>query len=383
MSNSKINPGSKAHRFLLAVGAATAFSAGTMSAHAEDGGAVYLLTDSTAGNAVVAYARAADGTLSYTGTFPTGGLGGVTPGNPPPDPLGSENSLKLFSRFLLAVNAGSSDVSMFLVGDDGLKLVDREPSGGTFPVSVAVDNGLVYVLNAGNSSTLPNISGFTIDAGRKKLVPLPNSQRPLAGGSSASGAQVSFAAGGRVLVVTEKGDQMIDTYRLDWNGYASQPKSHRSNGAGPFGFAATHEGYVLVSEAGAGAASSYEIDGRGDLGLISGSVSLAGQTAPCWLVATPDGRYAYTGNAGTGAISLLSVAWNGSMTLVNPTASGTSLAAPVLDLAFTHDGKFLYIRDVGNATVSGFKRESDGSLTLVGTAAIPAGDLPAQGIAAR
>jgi hypothetical protein len=38
---------------------------------------VFVQTDNTSGNQVVAYHRAADGTLSPAGTYATGGLGGV------------------------------------------------------------------------------------------------------------------------------------------------------------------------------------------------------------------------------------------------------------------------------------------------------------------
>jgi 6-phosphogluconolactonase (cycloisomerase 2 family) len=345
-------------------------------------GAVYLLSNSSTANSVLVYNRSVDGALTPAGTYLTGGTGAVEPG-PAPDPLGSQGSLMLAGRYLLAVNAGSNDVSMFAIKDGGLQLVDREPSGGTFPVSIAVHGGLVYVLNAGTANALPGISGFVIDPKADRLVALAHSQRPLSGGSSASGADIAFAADGAVLIVTEKGDGIIDTYRVNSAGYASQPTAFTSSGAGPFGFAVSDSGYALVSEAGAGAASSYQVGEDGSLSLVSGSVSLDGQMAPCWLVATPDGRYAYTANAGTGAISLLKVAPNGTLTLGEAEVSGVSLTAPVLDLALTGNGKFLYVRDVGNASVSGFRVDPNGALSFVGTAPVPPDDLPAQGIAAR
>src|SRR5258708_11069772 len=150
-----------------------------------------------------------------------------------------------------------------------------------------------YVVNAGGT---PNISGFIIDPLGGHLVPLPNSQRPLAGGTLAMPGDISFNADGCVLLVSEKGTKLIDTYRVDFRGYASGPLSHASSGVTPFGFSVTNRGYAILSEAGSGAASSYEIDHIADLELVSGSVAL-GQNAPCWLVTTRDGRYAYTANA--------------------------------------------------------------------------------------
>jgi hypothetical protein len=73
---------------------------------------------------------------------------------------------------------------------------------GQMPVSVAVNGIHVYVVNAGGT---PNISGFIIDPIGGHLVPLPNSQRPLAGGTLAMPGDISFNADGSVLLVSEKG----------------------------------------------------------------------------------------------------------------------------------------------------------------------------------
>lgn len=86
------------------------------------------------------------------------------------------------------------------------------------PVSVTVKGPVAYVLNAGGT---PNISGYLVDAFGKRLVALPGSQRPLAGGTSAQPAQVRFAPEGNELLVTEKGTQLIDTYSVAFTGYAS------------------------------------------------------------------------------------------------------------------------------------------------------------------
>jgi 6-phosphogluconolactonase len=174
-------------------------------------GAVFVLTNQTTQNSVIAYTRSSEGVLTQAGTYPTGGKGAGTSA----DPLGSQGSLTLGSGFLFAVNPGSDDVSMFAVDGAKLKLLDRVSSGGKMPVSVAVKDFVVYVLNAGDT---PTISGYIIDVLGKRLIPLPNSQRPLAGGRSAQPAQVAFSPDGDELVVTEKGTQLIDTYRVDFLG---------------------------------------------------------------------------------------------------------------------------------------------------------------------
>jgi hypothetical protein len=53
---------------------------------------VFVQTDNPAGNTIVAYDRASDGTLSHAGNYPTGGLGGVDSGSVL-DHLASEGSL--------------------------------------------------------------------------------------------------------------------------------------------------------------------------------------------------------------------------------------------------------------------------------------------------
>src|SRR5574338_1733605 len=76
-------------------------------------GGVFVSTKGLNANAIVAFARAADGSLSPTGTFPTGGtgIGGAA------DPLASQFTIALSNnaRLLVVVNAGSNDVSSFAV----------------------------------------------------------------------------------------------------------------------------------------------------------------------------------------------------------------------------------------------------------------------------
>lgn len=335
----------------------------------EPPGAVYVLSNQTSGNSVLVYSRSSDGNLTYAASYSTGGKGTGTGG----DPLGSQGALTLEPGFLLAVNAGSNDVSLFAVDGSKLTLLDRKPSGGQMPVSVAVKGPIAYVLNAGGT---PNISGFYVDAFGKHLIALPGSQRPLAGGTTAQPAQVQFTPEGDELLVTEKGTQLIDTYSVGFTGYASTSTPHASNGVTPFGFSITSRGYAVIAEAGSGSVSSYDVEDGKRLTSISAAVPL-GQRAPCWLVTTVDGRFAYTANAGSGTISSLRIAANGTLSLLNP-AAGT-LSAP-LDMALSHRSKFLYVRE-GNGAVSSFRVMPDGALEPLGSVTgLPPG---AQGIAAR
>jgi len=236
------------------------------------------------------------------------------------------------------------------------------------------------VLNAGDANHASNISGFRMGA-RGTLVPIAGSTRPLSG-DSVGPAEVSFALGGTVLVVTEKATNLIDTYTVDANGVASGPITHASNGTTPFGFA-VRGSKVIVSEAfggaaGASATSSYVVNAGGGLSLVNGSVP-DGQSAACWVVLTRDGRFAYDTNTGSANVSGYRVGGDVSLTLLDGGVSGVTGAGPV-DAAVTRDG-FLYTLDSGAHGISGFQVQVDGSLVGVpGASGLPVG---ANGLAAQ
>src|SRR5207247_10495501 len=91
--------------------------------------------------------RAEHGTLTPSGTLSTRGLG--TGGREPHFGLANAHALTLSDngRFLLVVNPGSDDISVFSVKKNGLTLLDRKNSGGSEPISVTLKGDLVYVLN--------------------------------------------------------------------------------------------------------------------------------------------------------------------------------------------------------------------------------------------
>ena len=340
------------------------------SAASNSPGAVYTLTNSPTGNAVVAFDRSADGTLSPQGTFPTGGTGTGAG-------LGSQGAVVLSNdnRQLFAVNAGSNSVSLFSVRSDSLVLQATVPSGGVRPISVTVHDKSLYVLNAGGAG---NISGFTV--GRDSLTPLAGSTQPLGTGSS-NPAQVSFSPSGDTLVVTEKGSHTIDTYAVGADGRAGTPRVYASVGATPFGFDFDNRGNLLVSNA-SGSASSYAVSAGSIIGTISGAVATH-QGAPCWLIASKNGRYAYTANAGAGSISGFSVGHDGSLSLLDASGVSANLGAGShpLDEAVSNNGQFLYNLTDGYHTITALGIAEDGSLTTIGSiGGLPAG---AVGLAAN
>src|SRR5947199_1138530 len=211
-------------------------------------GAVYVLTNQV-DNTVAVFDRNAFGMLTPAGEFLTGGAGDPVPQgtDPATDPLASQGSLILGhgNQFLFAVNAGSNQISVLRVSIAGLDLIDIVDSGGIRPISLALHENLLYVLNEGGT---PNITGFTVGEDGT-LTPLAGSTQPLIGGTAADPAQVSFNSDGTLLVVTEKAGNRIDTYTIDENRLPTAPIDNASNGMTPFGFAFNNPGALLLSEA--------------------------------------------------------------------------------------------------------------------------------------
>jgi 6-phosphogluconolactonase len=350
-----------------------ALGVGASGALADSPGAVYTITNDPAGNAVQVFDRGGDGSLSPGGQFATSGTGSGTG-------LGNQGAVALDGRLLFAVNPGSDSISSFRVHGDQLELLDTDPSGGDQPISLTVDDGLLYVLNEGGPG---NISGLTVSR-HGTLSPLAGSTRPLSG-AGVDPAQVSFDPSGDTLVVTEKNTNLIDTYEVDpETGLASGPNAQASAGATPFGFAFDPRGHLIVSEAFGGApdtsaVSSYGVEG-GVIDPISPSVATT-ETAACWIVVTKNGRFAYTTNTGSASISGYRVGLDGALALLDADGVTGSTGPGPIDMALTRSSRALYSLNSGDGTISGFRVGADGSLTsIVGASGLSAA---ATGLAAR
>jgi len=340
---------------LIAPLAAVAFAA-PASAGSHDPTTIYTETNAASGNAVLAFQETPGG-LTSLGTYPTGGLGSGAG-------LGSQGAVAVAGHRLLAVDAGSDQISLFRIdGHGALTLTDTEPSGGSHPVSVTVDDDTVYVLNGGDST----VNGFRIKGG--SLVAIKGSHQHLTGSGA---AQIAFDRGGHRLVVTEKATNTIDVLPVH-DGVAGPAVSNPSTGQTPFGFAIDRRDHVVVSNAAGGAAgasslSSYGLSGAASLGAISAPVPTT-QTAACWVALSDDGRFAFTTNAGSGSVSSYRIARDGSLTLAQAVAS-TPGAGPS-DMAVGNGELFTL---AGGAHVISVARiGSAGTLTPVGQVSVPAG----------
>lgn len=323
-------------------------------------GKVFSATNSPAGNELIVLGRAADGTLALVERAATQGLGTGAG-------LGSQGAVTLSGdgRMVLVVNAASHTLSMFSLAGHRPVLVSVVDTGGLLPVSVAESNGLVYVLNAGGAG---NLSGFRLTPAG--LQPIAGSSRALSAAGGTGPAQVGFSSDGGTLLVTEKATNRLVSWRVDaTSGLLDAATITPSAGATPFGFAFDNRDHVFVSEAVGGATlasttSSYRFAEQqpAEAVLVSASVPTL-QTAACWVAVTPNGKFAYTGNAGSSSISRYQVGRDGSLSLGEPAAGVTGSGTGVTDLAVSRSGQALYALAPGALRVVAFEVGADGRLT--------------------
>jgi 6-phosphogluconolactonase (cycloisomerase 2 family) len=322
------------------------------------------MSNAVEGNQILAFAQGTDGGLLPAGSTPTGGLG--TGGG-----HGNQGALARGGEYLYAVNAGSNEISVLRFVASGLALVDVASSGGTRPVSVTVDDDVVYVLNAGSDS----IAGFR-RAADGRLSPLADSIRELSG-TATDPAQIAFSADGRTLIVTERATNQIVTFPLGPDEVPVARHIHASPGATPFGFATGPGRRIYVSEAAGGAAnassvSSWRVAPDGELALLTPTAATH-QSAACWLVLTPDGRFAYTTNTGSGTVSAFRVRGGDLDLLYAGVAAETGAGSAPIDVVTTSHGRFLHVLASGTDALLSFAIARDGSLSFVSEIATPDG----------
>ncbi|SEG79830.1 6-phosphogluconolactonase, cycloisomerase 2 family [Actinacidiphila yanglinensis] len=355
---------------LGAAPAATAATATSPHSGGRSAGApVFVQSDNPTANTVLAYHRAADGTLSPSGAYPTGGKGGILDGSQV-DHLASQGSLA-YDRgngLLYAVNAGSNTLTVFTVHGDHLQRLQVIGSGGTFPVSVTFHDNLVYVVNALDGGSLQGFARLG-----NHLVAVPSWHRALGLDPTATPqfthtpGQVSFTPDGSRLVITTKAaTNSIDVFPVNPLGAPSaHPVVTAVPDAVPFGFTFDRTGSLQVTEAGPNAVAGFDL--TRDSRLVQTHVTATGQLATCWVIAT--GSHLYASNAGSGTLSGYRVDPHGPLTALGttPTDPGT------VDAAASTDGRDLYVQTGATGTVDAFRVGPNGSLTAIGSVAVPGG----------
>lgn len=373
----------------------------------DERGNVYAMTNSPAGNQVMAYRRNSNGSLTLLGTFATNGIGSGPGIIGPTDPLGSQGSLVLHDEYLFAVNPGSDEISVFRVRSNGLALVDKVSSRGKFPVSLAVKDDLLYVLNAlGDANALGSIVGFEIeDGGQLKF--RPNSIRTVNAANEAtpivqaspnalqqpnildSPSQISFSPKGDQLIITDKGvlanRGLIHVFNLNEEGIPrATPVRTVTTDTGPFGFIFDRQGKLVVTGVVNGGITTYNLNPNG---TVTSPVQVSNNqgkfSLTCWIVKAINGRFFYTANNATDNLSAFRAGPQGQFSLLQgsnfpiPTGRGSNPS----DLAIS--GRFLYSVSSGIGAINAFRINQDGSLTSLGNVSTGQPFPGAAGLASR
>jgi hypothetical protein len=378
--------------FLLAVVAVgSAVGAGSAaSAAPRVVGQVYINDNTAPVNTVAAFNRLADGSLT-----PVPGSPFVVGGSGTGHADASQGSLELSSdgRYLLAVDAGSNQISVLRIKPDGsLQLAGGSPvaSNGVDPVSIAVSGRLVYVANQGPDVNPgdTNYTGFTLNPGGH-LRALPGSTVALP--SSSKPGDVLFNGDGSKFVGTRIASSEIDSFTVGDDGLlTSAPGSPfdaqaftPAQGFGQLGseFSPTNPDQLFVSDAhnaaGGGApglVSSFTDAADGTLAPISPSPVKNDGVASCWVEISQDGAYLFVVNTGSATISSYSIGSGGALTFLHSTPSG-EIGAGAEDARLSPDGSTLWVVESGTNAVTGFS-VSGGTLTPLFAAAGPAGATP-------
>ncbi|MGH2849548.1 MAG: lactonase family protein [Solirubrobacteraceae bacterium] len=347
---------------VAAVAAPAAASADGNGRH-HDRDYVYLDANPAAANTIAGFGRNADGSLTALpgSPFAAGGVGLGTG-------LGSQGAIQVADdgRYLLAVDAGSNQISVLRIGDDGsLAPVAGSPfaSGGVEPNSIAVSHNLVYVENTGG--TAPNYTGFWLGhSGR--LTPIANSTVTVAAGSSAGLGDVLFDGDGTRLVGVEVGPTLgpsqIDSFRVNWNGTltAAPGSPFPAQGLGPFGsvFSPINPNQLFVSNAhngaGLGTVSAFNDSWNGTLSSIGASPFADDQTAPCWLAISHDGEFLYALNTASASVSSYSIGREGTLTLIGSSPISNPAGVVGTDISLSTDGNTLYLNEASTHTIAAF-----------------------------
>ena len=345
-------------------------------------GYTYIDGNTATVNTIDGFARHADGSLTALpgSPFTAGGAGTGTG-------LASQGAIQVTrdGRYLLAVDAGSNQISVLRLTAGGVPVLAGQPvsSGGITPVSVAVSPfGLVYVANQGNGGS--GYSGFRLGFG-SRLIPIAGSTVTVPDGSGVG--DVFFNAFGNHLVGTRTGTSQIDSFVVlpDGRLLAAKGSPYTGQGLGQLGaeFSPARPSQLFVSNAHNGATlgtvSAYQDGLFGQLTSIGSSPYADGQTAPCWVEISHDGRYLFTVNTGSGNISSYSIKPDGSLVLIGSFAIKGGGAD--IDARLSPDGRYLLVDGSGMHFVSVFA-VNGGNLTEVSSSPtpLPAGVTSSAGI---
>src|SRR5579862_4339791 len=367
---------------------------------------IWLESNSTAGNSILAFKNDGSGTPALLGTTPAGGIG-VFDGTFALGPFDSDQNLIVNPEgtLLFAVNSGSNSIAVFRITPDGLQAVDGSPfsSGGSDPVSLGLKGDFLVVVNkdqdpAQNDNLVqPNYTTFRVWP-NGTLSAVEHSKVTVAYGTSPS--QALIASRGPFVFGADFLGGLLQSFRLDEDGRLRQnlpqalPDSIFTDMTAPhlpLGMR-THPDlpilYVDITPISEVAVFRY--DERGKPSFVE-TVSDSG-AGPCWAVVNHTGTRLYVTNTGDTSISVYDLT-----DPLNPAEIQHFVMAPTTGAAFStvidSSDQWLYVSSELSGTSSttaanafhSLKVSSDGTLTEpFAPAILPiGGNVPvrAQGIA--
>lgn len=283
---------------------------------------VYVESNDPAGNAIFAFRRHDDGSLTpLAGSpFPAGGTG-ITP-TFALGPFNSDQNIIIDSSYtlLFAVNSGSDGVAVFWINGNGsLSPVNGSPfpSGGSNPVSVGLSgDDVLCVVNQDQDPGrpglfLPDYASFRVTK-QGRLIPIPT----FFVDAGASPSQALVSPDGGLMVRAEFLGGLLRTFRIAQNGrlvpgvaQPLPPAEFADTGAPalPLGLAVhptkrlLYVDFVTINRIGI-----YRYNQAGNLQYLR-SVPDSGK-APCWALVNKAGTRLYVSNTADSSVSVFDLA---------------------------------------------------------------------------
>lgn len=327
---------------------------------------VYVLGNEAVNNTIYSFNWTENGDLSTSKTFSTAGAGtGI--------PLRSHGSLVTTpdGKFLLAVNAGSSAISVFSISGDELVLTDNQAVSGANPVSITTGNGLVYVLHTGGNGGL---TGFSL-GGNGKLSVINGAQVSF-GSAGLNPIQVAFSGDFKGLMVTNRDSSSISYYSLNTDGTIAGYSSFATGNAALCGISPSSSNSFLVAQQRA------DSIGVVHLAIDTGSVSQVGSSfyrqtgvfgAIPALSSAPNGKFHYLLNDFNSSISLFTINPANRQPFLFKQVAAVTPPQPVA-MACSKDSRFLFVLSEAYRNVSGYSIDPNNGFL---DSKRPIGSLPA------
>lgn len=321
--------------------------------------AFYTSSNAASQNQLIRYQMGSDGVYTETGRFDTGGTG--TGRN-----LQAASSLALSDdrKWLVAVNAGSNQVSVFRLGRRRPRLTDIHDSGGTLPLSVALKGRYVYVLNSGSDQ----VASFRLTESGVLEALGDGSPRWLSS-PNARATSLGVTSDGRQLVIAERGADRLTAFAIGRKGVLAQ-EAQTIQTVANLPYALSFLGktvYTVFAGQGEGqtAVGAYRFDSKGVL-LSLGEPVYSGQTAGCWSALSPRRRLLYAANAGSHSLTGLQILRDGRINLLNSDGVSTDTGPNnhPRDMTFSKDGETLSVILSGEHAMGLFRVGLHGQLNL-------------------